>query len=136
MSEGAAESSDAFDNVIGGGLRLKGVKLKKKKKKSKKSKSKKRHRDDIVESPRERVREKRPSDVPGEIRKEVVDEELDEDLTATERKFIAMRKRREAQIVGKMVEKTHRERIDAFNNHLASLSEHHDIPKVGNAGMG
>ena len=47
-----------------------------------------------------------------------------------------MRKKRESEIVGRMVQKTHREKIDEFNNHLASLSEHHDVPKVGNAGMG
>ena len=30
----------------------------------------------------------------------------------------------------------YREKVDKFNSYLEGLSEHHDIPKVGNAGMG
>ena len=31
---------------------------------------------------------------------------------------------------------THREKIDQFNEKLASMSEHHDVPRIANAGMG
>lgn len=35
-----------------------------------------------------------------------------------------------AKRVSKLAGKTHKERVSEFNNHLESLSEHHDIPKV------
>ena len=43
---------------------------------------------------------------------------------------------REEKRLKKIVAKSHREKVNDFNNLLASLSEHHDVPKVGNAGMG
>lgn len=36
-----------------------------------------------------------------------------------------------AQRVAKLAGMTHKDRVAEFNNHLESLSEHHDIPKVG-----
>ena len=35
-----------------------------------------------------------------------------------------------AERVAKLAGKTHKDRVAEFNNHLESLSEHHDIPKV------
>lgn len=35
-----------------------------------------------------------------------------------------------AQRVAKLAGMTHKDRVAEFNNHLESLSEHHDIPKV------
>ena len=35
-----------------------------------------------------------------------------------------------AEKVAKLAGKTHKDRVAEFNNHLESLSEHHDIPKV------
>ena len=32
--------------------------------------------------------------------------------------------------VEKLANKTHKDRVNEFNAHLESLSEHHDIPKV------
>ena len=34
------------------------------------------------------------------------------------------------------VSTSHRERVEAFNKYLTDLTEHHDMPKVGNAGLG
>lgn len=34
------------------------------------------------------------------------------------------------QRIAKLAHKTHKDRVAEFNNHLESLSEHHDIPKV------
>lgn len=34
------------------------------------------------------------------------------------------------QRVAKLANKTHKDRVNEFNAHLESLSEHHDIPKV------
>lgn len=35
------------------------------------------------------------------------------------------------QRIAKLAHKTHKDRVSEFNAHLESLSEHHDIPKVG-----
>jgi len=35
-----------------------------------------------------------------------------------------------AQRVAKLANKTHKDRVNEFNAHLETLSEHHDIPKV------
>lgn len=51
--------------------------------------------------------------------------------TAAEKSFeIAEKKRQEDKTV-KSLAQTHRERMETFNQHLGSLSEHFDIPKVG-----
>ena len=34
------------------------------------------------------------------------------------------------------VNTSHRDRVEAFNKYLTDLTEHHDMPKVGNAGLG
>ncbi|KIY51291.1 DUF1754-domain-containing protein [Fistulina hepatica ATCC 64428] len=51
--------------------------------------------------------------------------------TEAERRFEEVQKKRLAQRVAKMAGKTHKDRVAEFNAHLDSLSEHHDIPKVG-----
>lgn len=35
-----------------------------------------------------------------------------------------------AERVSKEAKRSHKDKVDAFNEHLSSLSEHHDIPKV------
>ena len=40
-----------------------------------------------------------------------------------------------AQRVAKLANKTHKDRVNEFNAHLESLSEHHDIPKVTGFGV-
>ncbi|KAF5312664.1 hypothetical protein D9619_002859 [Psilocybe cf. subviscida] len=51
--------------------------------------------------------------------------------TDAERRFEEVQKRRLEQRIKKLAHKTHKDRVNEFNNHLESLSEHHDIPKVG-----
>ncbi|KAJ7597524.1 hypothetical protein C8J56DRAFT_818140 [Mycena floridula] len=51
--------------------------------------------------------------------------------TEAERRFEEVQKKRLAQRVAKTAGKTHKDRVSEFNAHLESLSEHHDIPKVG-----
>lgn len=51
--------------------------------------------------------------------------------TAAEKRFDEHAATQEAGRVKKMAAKSHRERVAQFNNYLANLSEHHDIPKVG-----
>lgn len=37
----------------------------------------------------------------------------------------------EAERAAKQASKSHRQKVEEFNQYLANLSEHHDIPKVG-----
>jgi protein FAM32A len=56
--------------------------------------------------------------------------DLDSDLTDAERKALKKKRERELQELGKLAEKSHRERVEEFNERLASLTEHNDIPRV------
>ncbi|XP_071725034.1 uncharacterized protein [Rutidosis leptorrhynchoides] len=58
-------------------------------------------------------------------------ESKNEYLTPAERKFMQQREKIEQKLLAKMAKKSHRDRIHEFNQYLANLSEHHDIPKVG-----
>jgi len=51
--------------------------------------------------------------------------------TAAEKRYEEQLAKREKDRISKMVAKSHRERIEEFNQRLANLSEHYDIPKVG-----
>ncbi|KAH6916978.1 hypothetical protein BKA70DRAFT_1251071, partial [Coprinopsis sp. MPI-PUGE-AT-0042] len=51
--------------------------------------------------------------------------------TEAERRFEEVQKERLARKVAKLAKKTHKDRVAEFNQHLETLSEHHDIPKVG-----
>ncbi|KDR85453.1 hypothetical protein GALMADRAFT_108579 [Galerina marginata CBS 339.88] len=51
--------------------------------------------------------------------------------TDAEKRFEEVQKRRLEQRIAKLAHKTHKDRVNEFNAHLESLSEHHDIPKVG-----
>lgn len=52
-------------------------------------------------------------------------------MTASERKFEEARRKRQQDKIRKEAKTSHKEKVDAFNKYLGSLSEHHDIPKVG-----
>ncbi|KAL0553262.1 hypothetical protein IC582_007151 [Cucumis melo] len=52
-------------------------------------------------------------------------------LTAAERRYLQQWEKIDLQRMSKMASKSHRDRIQEFNQRLANLSEHHDIPKVG-----
>ncbi len=62
--------------------------------------------------------------------------EKDDGLTETQRRHIARQKEREKKNIKNMVSKSHRERIDEFNQYLSVLTEHNDIPRVSAAGNG
>ncbi|KAJ3542826.1 hypothetical protein NMY22_g3361 [Coprinellus aureogranulatus] len=51
--------------------------------------------------------------------------------TEAEKRFEEVQRKRLEQRVHKLAKKTHKDRVADFNKHLESLSEHHDIPKVG-----
>eukprot|EP00455_Lapot_gusevi_P039098 TRINITY_DN4381_c0_g1_i1.p1 TRINITY_DN4381_c0_g1~~TRINITY_DN4381_c0_g1_i1.p1 ORF type:complete len:112 (+),score=31.76 TRINITY_DN4381_c0_g1_i1:67-402(+) len=51
--------------------------------------------------------------------------------TKAERRFEEAVAKREAELIEKKITKTHRQKIEEFNQYLANMSEHYDIPKVG-----
>jgi protein FAM32A len=51
--------------------------------------------------------------------------------TEAQKRHDAATAEREAARVAALAAKSHRERVAEFNEKLAALSEHHDIPKVG-----
>jgi len=51
--------------------------------------------------------------------------------TPAERAYDAEMQARAQQKARRIAEKSYRERIDEFNAKVATLSEHHDIPRVG-----
>ncbi|XP_057524740.1 uncharacterized protein LOC130804347 [Amaranthus tricolor] len=57
--------------------------------------------------------------------------QYDERLTAAERRYLEQWKHVEVKRLLKSAEESHRDRIEKFNQYLANLSEHYDIPKVG-----
>ena len=65
----------------------------------------------------------------GFVPKAPEDRRTDAEKRAAER----MRKLEEERLK-KLAQKSHRERVKEFNDHLAKLSEHHDIPKVSPSG--
>lgn len=92
---------------IGGSLSFKGDKSK-----TKKKKSKSKHKlDDKHQTNR-------------------ADTGAEEDLTEAEKKALRKKKERERQELEIVAKKSHRERIEEFNQSLASVTEHNDIPRV------
>jgi len=55
----------------------------------------------------------------------------DDHLTPAERRYIEQRERIDRRRLAKTANKSHRDRIQDFNQYLANMSEHYDIPKVG-----
>ncbi|KAE9400614.1 DUF1754-domain-containing protein [Gymnopus androsaceus JB14] len=129
--------SDAYDVRPAGSLKLKGTVteggiVKKKKKKSKTS-----NPNSEKDRERERVKELllqdeiASSSPGGSGRSSPAAGGSKSSKTEAERRFEEVQKRRLAQRVAKLGNKTHKDRVNEFNTHLESLSEHHDIPKVG-----
>lgn len=105
----------------GGALSFKGEKRKKAKKKSRKSKH------NIDEHAEQKERHEKAI---------VHHDEDDDELTEAERKALKRRLEKERQDLEKVAAKSHRERIEEFNEKLGSLTEHNDIPRVSAAGNG
>ncbi|KAJ1420137.1 Glycosyl transferase, family 14 [Sesbania bispinosa] len=58
----------------------------------------------------------------------------DDHLTPAERRFLQQTEKLELKRLAKMASRSHRDRIQQFNQYLANLSEHYDIPKFDCAG--
>ncbi|KAG2435778.1 hypothetical protein HXX76_006974 [Chlamydomonas incerta] len=121
-------------SFVGGKLKLKGGEpLKpaggvKKKKKEEKA---------LAAAPQGQPGDEKKEDDPAEkTRKalhgyELKQDEKEDRRTEAERKFEERFRKVEEQMVKKAANKSHRDRVKDFNEYLAALSEHHDIPKVG-----
>ncbi len=108
-----------YGNVKKGGLKLKGgLSISGKKMKKKKKKKKRKREEDLPDG----------DNTDGN--------NVKDSRTEAERNYDEKNRLRELERLKKVAKLTHRETIDQYNNYLASLSEHHDVPKVGNAGMG
>ncbi|KAG6760606.1 hypothetical protein Peur_053871 [Populus x canadensis] len=134
-----------YENVVGGKLKLKGkaldVKAGSLKKKKKKHVKKQVDSSDLVIhnelSTGQSVEE--PTDDPNE--EDINDEGKTSEegkaasyidhLTPAERRYIEQRERIDVHRMAKEADKSHRDRIQDFNQYLANMSEHYDIPKVG-----
>eukprot|EP00262_Sarcandra_glabra_P021412 TRINITY_DN9069_c0_g1_i1.p1 TRINITY_DN9069_c0_g1~~TRINITY_DN9069_c0_g1_i1.p1 ORF type:complete len:152 (-),score=30.24 TRINITY_DN9069_c0_g1_i1:213-668(-) len=55
----------------------------------------------------------------------------DDHLTPAEKRYIEQRDQLDVRRLARISNKSHRDRILDFNQYLANLSEHYDIPKVG-----
>ncbi|XP_068212235.1 protein FAM32A [Palaemon carinicauda] len=51
-------------------------------------------------------------------------------FTPAEQRFKERQRKMEAERILKKASKTHKEKVEEFNRHLDSLTEHFDIPKV------
>ncbi|KAI0673315.1 DUF1754-domain-containing protein [Trametes maxima] len=51
--------------------------------------------------------------------------------TPAEKRFEEVQRKRLADKVARLANKSHKDRVNEFNSKLEALSEHHDIPKVG-----
>ncbi|XP_018459793.1 uncharacterized protein LOC108830693 isoform X2 [Raphanus sativus] len=138
----------AYENVIGGKLKLKGKALdvkaggvkKKKKKKQKKHEEQalKITEHEHIEGENEEALGKlieggEEEDEEGRSGKEDGKVQPDDDdlLTPAERRYIEQKQKLDVQKLAKEANKSHRNRIEDFNQYLANMSEHYDIPKVG-----
>ncbi|XP_015885361.3 uncharacterized protein LOC107420811 [Ziziphus jujuba] len=122
-----------YENVVVGKLKLKGKPLnvkaadginKKKKKKHNKKKNSS-HFSQSLTTPISNGEETMVSMDQAE------DMKKDDHLTPAERRYLQQWEKIDRQRLAKMAAKSHRVRIQEFNQYLANLSEHYDIPKVG-----
>ncbi|KAI1891781.1 hypothetical protein AGOR_G00147290 [Albula goreensis] len=103
-----------YDNVQKGSLKLKGTgAISAAKKKKKKDKERKRLEQQITTENEE------------ETKKGYVDKR-----TPAQVAFDKMQEKRQMERILNKASKTHKRRVEDFNRHLDTLTEHYDIPKV------
>ncbi|KAK9155500.1 hypothetical protein Sjap_002980 [Stephania japonica] len=127
----------AYDNVVLGKLKLKGKALDVKEGGVKKKKKKMKSYDSVSEVKETEIAtgEEASSTVGEADESNKLSEENaathDDHLTPAERRYIEQKEKIDAHMLAKTANKSHRDRIEAFNQYLANMSEHYDIPKVG-----
>ncbi|KAJ7529465.1 hypothetical protein O6H91_15G051700 [Diphasiastrum complanatum] len=125
----------SYDSVIGGKLKLKGKALDVKASGLKKKKKKEKQFDlQIIALKGQESSELTADDEPKNAEEGLGDSQraiLEDHRTAAEKKYDEQKAKLEIASLAKLANKSHRERIEDFNQYLANLSEHYDIPKVG-----
>ncbi|KAI3472938.1 hypothetical protein Pfo_031010 [Paulownia fortunei] len=127
----------AYDNVVGGKLKLKGKALDVKAGGMKKKKKQKKQNEQIsqaVESESAELLTDLNKEEATDANKPIGDgssTHWDANLTPAERRYMEQREKIDSYKLAKTSNKSHRDRIEDFNQYLANMSEHYDIPKVG-----
>uniref|UniRef100_A0A7S0FDA6 Protein FAM32A n=1 Tax=Pyrodinium bahamense TaxID=73915 RepID=A0A7S0FDA6_9DINO len=118
-----SSSSSTYDSAIKGSLKLKGnvAGLSEVGQKAKKRKTK--HQEEL-EQLKELARKQ-------EEEEHHITKSAKRGPTTAERAFQLAKDKRTKSRIDECIQYTHRQRMDRFNAHLGSLSEHFDIPKVG-----
>ncbi|XP_035823286.1 protein FAM32A-like [Zea mays] len=106
-----------YKNVVGGRLKLKGKALDVKD--GGVMKKKKYHREESSQT---------ESDKNGDERNPHSDYDH---LTPAERRYMEQKQKIDMKKMAKVANKSYKDRMHDFNQYLANLSEHYDIPKVG-----
>ncbi|CAN6246261.1 unnamed protein product, partial [Urochloa humidicola] len=132
-----------YQNVVGGRLKLKGKALDVKEGGVKKKKKKQQqHHEESSQIRHDELHEGGSSELPTDTNNELTEaDKMGEEegnphpdydhLTPAERRYMEQKQKIDMQKMAKVANKSHRDRIQDFNQYLANLSEHYDIPKVG-----
>jgi protein FAM32A len=137
-----ANSKMSYNNVVGGKLSLKGKALDVKGGVSKKKKNRKKAIDqkllelqnssnDAENLRSELAKDGSDGEEHGERGEEGRGVIYEDHRTPAEKVYDEQRTRLEMKRLAKVASKSHRQKIEEFNQYLANLSEHYDIPKVG-----
>ncbi|XP_052174872.1 uncharacterized protein LOC127789863 isoform X2 [Diospyros lotus] len=133
----------AYENVVGGKLKLKGKALDVKAEGMKKKKKHKKHYDQLSQISENELSAGGSTGLSiddtnqedGNDANKSTGEghavSYDEHLTPAERRYMDQKEKIDVHRLARTANKSHRDRIQDFNQYLANMSEHYDIPKVG-----
>ncbi|CAN6573767.1 unnamed protein product [Malus baccata var. baccata] len=131
----------SYENVVGGKLKLKGKALDVKAAGMKKKKKHKKHQEQTSIVTETELSADGSTEVTNPDEEEINDSHKSGEegkaphygdlLTPAERRYIEQRENIDNHRLAKTANKSHRDRIQDFNQYLANMSEHYDIPKVG-----
>ncbi|CAN6701455.1 unnamed protein product [Malus baccata var. baccata] len=131
----------SYENVVGGKLKLKGKALDVKAAGMKKKKKHKKYQEQTSIVTETELSADGSTEVTNPDEEEINDSHKSGEegkaphygdlLTPAERRYIEQRERIDNHRLAKTANKSHRDRIQDFNQYLANMSEHYDIPKVG-----
>ncbi|XP_057514194.1 uncharacterized protein LOC130795965 [Actinidia eriantha] len=132
----------AYENIVGGKLKLKGKALDVKAGGLKKKKKHKKHFYQISQVSENELSVGGNAGKPTDLSEDDASDAnqyagggnaaaYDDHLTPAERRYMEQKERIDVHRLAKTANKSHRDRIQDFNQYLANMSEHYDIPKVG-----
>ncbi|CAK1604447.1 unnamed protein product [Parnassius mnemosyne] len=68
--------------------------------------------------------------IENEVKQQIKQQKNTDAKTKAELAFLKMQEKMQKQRIQQKAEMTHKQRVEKFNQHLDSLTEHFDIPKV------